>query len=1068
MRMQSILRAKHKLIIIIGPPFSGKRRLFMNEYQSKQFILLDISSHTTLLPKSCLIANDFNQVDDLLNHYQLMNENANVDIEYIFVKPKYGIIQCLWSSEFAFAEQMNNDLYKEKIKQQLEKYYNYMKLVDIDRRNVKSITHECDMYVNRDKVVFSHQGLIVDAHAIFEYNTTTRKLEINNYKSISYLFSQWNSIPRNTHARIILFYHNEHFRQKLKIPETLETSRLKDMFIDAITDLDLSFPIYYMLNNNITDSDTSLFFQQPNPGMFAFTQYIHSLNFKQSVYLQSIVEGLPNYSDLIPIRYASFDSVLQVFNTNGQLTESQQDENRVNSAITNELNKILSEPNAMISEMINSLEYNSNMKSLRIDQVKRFPLLQQLNYDDNITDECYFESRGKSCDGRTHGIILQRKYIECFEEQEDAFEQDYETNGIDQIMIPTTDTESQSIDFSKTPKKMEKTNFISPLAKLKPVLLKAPGTAIQTTADKTSPSTPTSDNTETISTSPTTSTPPTTATSTPPSSSSGEHKITMTIEQVCQHFGITYFQRGRDYKNSHRISKMRTKTVNSVAFKLYSLCQGSREEPYKQESLFKSGKLLKSICTCPMGEDQGNCKHICAQLLAYMDKENYEEMASGKKKKSDPTQSIPPQLFSTLNPMSDNWCIKGKVMKKTNIKKFVNQNNSGKVAGILLKDELVLTPTKDSINQIKIVLFTEAVEAYYDLLEEGNVYLISGGNLQARNPNYKSTEMTPSGVGQISDFEIQLNPTFSIVKNVHQLGVGPLGNSDMESEQNKEKPKEQFEKEFESRVSKENDGALEFVPFIVEEEPQRQKKPSSDSKKRKVAEAYEDDDDDPLKLLDELHAFDLDHVEKSLTATSNNDDQPSKKPKKKKMSPKTSPKKRQKISNKSTDDSSNKIRRRSEPVRKLTFAGDDDYEDEMDNVFKPSSNKKKEKQIQQQQQQQQTKKETTTPKKTVTMQSEPEHIVIDLESDSDEEMPDAPHPSSKRSTTSISTPMTKSISPTPPTTAATPTTTINTTNTTNTTPIDPPTIVEEVTTKGPKRISLSALVNSMKANKTQS
>jgi len=98
-------------------------------------------------------------------------------------------------------------------------------------------------------------------------------------------------------------------------------------------------------------------------------------------------------------------------------------------------------------------------------------------------------------------------------------------------------------------------------------------------------------------------TPPTTSSAKQPTSSEkkavyevskdGQPKIAMTISDVMRHFGIVYFQRGRDYWRDGRISKQRTKIVNKVAFKLYSRCQGSREKPYKQEVLNKVHKLTK-------------------------------------------------------------------------------------------------------------------------------------------------------------------------------------------------------------------------------------------------------------------------------------------------------------------------------------------------------------------------------------------------------------------------------------------------------------------------------------------
>ncbi len=110
-----------------------------------------------------------------------------------------------------------------------------------------------------------------------------------------------------------------------------------------------------------------------------------------------------------------------------------------------------------------------------------------------------------------------------------------------------------------------------------------------------------------------------------PASQTEEYPATdMTKSYIVEFFGLTNYQRGLQYKDEGRVSTFRFKVVpNAIPhFKVYSVCQG--EESYKQEALFKKGKISKAICTCPVGKE-GKCKHVCACVLGYID------LSSGKK-----------------------------------------------------------------------------------------------------------------------------------------------------------------------------------------------------------------------------------------------------------------------------------------------------------------------------------------------------------------------------------------------------------------------------------------------------
>ena len=87
-------------------------------------------------------------------------------------------------------------------------------------------------------------------------------------------------------------------------------------------------------------------------------------------------------------------------------------------------------------------------------------------------------------------------------------------------------------------------------------------------------------------------------------------------------------------------------------------------------------------------------------------------------------EQVPEQIKSieSLNPMEENWYIRVKIVKKSAVRNWSNEKGSGTVASILVRDES-LNP--GSINHIRLVLFSESVEEFYDKLQPGSIYNIS-------------------------------------------------------------------------------------------------------------------------------------------------------------------------------------------------------------------------------------------------------------------------------------------------------------------------------------------------------
>ncbi len=439
-------------------------------------------------------------------------------------------------------------------------------------------------------------------------------------------------------------------------------------------------------------------------------------------------------------------------------------------------------PDAPEYAFLSNIEYKSVLKSIDLPDVKRYPLVEQLISSDTITDQNYLEQR--MCE-HVHGIMLHRQYLLNYDVSDD-FDEDYAQEGADRIM-------------ANMPK-----HHVSP----KPVR-KQP-TAPEPKEEKVTPEKKVTR-------------------ASPSSSASTKCKITMTIADIVKHFGVVYFQRGRDYYRDHRIDKFKTKEINSVAFKLYTLCQGSLEEPYKEESLFKDGRILKALCTCPVGGD-GLCKHVCAQLLSYLDKENYIASKNGKIIPQQPEQIV---NFESLDPISENWCIRCKVIKKSAVRNWSNERGSGVVASVLVRDESVNPGT---VNHLRLVFFNEALDEFFDKMQPNKLYNISKAHLYVASPNHKEDKNMKAPYGSESEFEIHLKERVSKVIEV----VAPTEKGDIKQV-------------FENRVQQQGGENIEFVPFgatpePVEEKPKREEKPKTpeklvkESPKRKREELDDDDD----------------------------------------------------------------------------------------------------------------------------------------------------------------------------------------------------------------------------------
>lgn len=86
-------------------------------------------------------------------------------------------------------------------------------------------------------------------------------------------------------------------------------------------------------------------------------------------------------------------------------------------------------------------------------------------------------------------------------------------------------------------------------------------------------------------------------------------------------------------------------------------------------------------------------------------------------------------MVNMLNPFHNKWTIRGRVVTKSDIRRFSNQKGEGKVFNFELSDGTA---------QIKITCFSECVDIFYPLIEIGKVYTVTKGSVKMANKQYST------------------------------------------------------------------------------------------------------------------------------------------------------------------------------------------------------------------------------------------------------------------------------------------------------------------------------------------
>eukprot|EP00958_Prasinococcus_capsulatus_P024127 scaffold3734_cov425-Prasinococcus_capsulatus_cf.AAC.5 len=110
--------------------------------------------------------------------------------------------------------------------------------------------------------------------------------------------------------------------------------------------------------------------------------------------------------------------------------------------------------------------------------------------------------------------------------------------------------------------------------------------------------------------------------------------------------------------------------------------------------------------------------------------------------------------ISQLNPYSNRWTIKARVTQRSEPRSWNRNGRQGRVCSVELLDE--------HGGEIRCTLFTEAIDKHYDVLERGNIVLVSGGNVKPKNAQFNHTK---------HEFEIVLDVNSRVELSLDEIDI---------------------------------------------------------------------------------------------------------------------------------------------------------------------------------------------------------------------------------------------------------------------------------------------------------
>ncbi|KAJ3727832.1 replication factor-A C terminal domain-containing protein [Lentinula raphanica] len=109
--------------------------------------------------------------------------------------------------------------------------------------------------------------------------------------------------------------------------------------------------------------------------------------------------------------------------------------------------------------------------------------------------------------------------------------------------------------------------------------------------------------------------------------------------------------------------------------------------------------------------------------------------------------------IEALSPYQNNWTIKAKITRKSELKSYSNARGEGKVFNVTFKDET---------GEIRAAAFNTLAENLFPKLEEGKVYYVSKGKVNLANKKFSNVH---------NDFEITLEKKSEITECLETLNL---------------------------------------------------------------------------------------------------------------------------------------------------------------------------------------------------------------------------------------------------------------------------------------------------------
>lgn len=135
-------------------------------------------------------------------------------------------------------------------------------------------------------------------------------------------------------------------------------------------------------------------------------------------------------------------------------------------------------------------------------------------------------------------------------------------------------------------------------------------------------------------------------------------------------------------------------------------------------------------------------------------------------------------LIKDLNMYMQRWTIKARVTSKSQIKTWSNARGEGQLFSLTILDS--------SDTDIRCTFFKEAVDSFYNMLDEGNVYTFSGGRMKVANSQWNTCksmhEITfdnKAEIKQASNDNSIKSQNFEFVKIDKLEGIEPGNNVDV-------------------------------------------------------------------------------------------------------------------------------------------------------------------------------------------------------------------------------------------------------------------------------------------------